>query len=322
MKIKFNQFERVAGLFVLIAIGGALFLTLSLAVKKGWFESKLAFKTKVESADGLHPGTSIQIAGLRAGSVEEIELLAVNEIIVHFKVFERFRQKIRQDSFVQVVRPFIIGEKVLEISIGSEDEEILKEGSMVELKPSFDVMEVLNGRKMGPFLGSIEQLTQNLKTLVEAFGDPERTKALVRMFDRLDPLIDNLNSMSKEFTKLGQAANKHDRVDKLLPLLISLSRELDLILPSLNKEAPDLGLQLAQVIQNLATLTDAFEKITPAINAVAPDLPRTGLRAVEALDEAVVLLKAMQQSWFLRSKVENVKEEEARRSPTSETTDK
>ena len=318
MKIKFHPFERAAGLFVLVALGGALFFTASVAVKKGWFERKVSYQVKIESADGVFSGTSVQIAGLRAGHVDEIELLAADEILVHFKVFEKFTPKIRQDSKVQIVRPFIIGEKVLDVSIGSESQPRLEEGAELALVQSFDIMEVLNGRKMGPFLGSLEQLTLNLKTLVEAFGDPERTQALVRVFDRLDPLIDNLNAMSAEFTQLGKTVNKHQRLDKLLPLLISLTKELNAVLPSLNEEVPDLGMQLGQVVKNLAILTEEFQKLTPAISAVAPDLPRTGLRAVEALDEAVVLLKAMQKSWFLRSKVEGVREEEAKREPAQE----
>ena len=71
-----------------------------------------------------------------------------------------------------------------------------------------------------------------------------------------------------------------------------------------------MGHEMAQIIQNLNTLTTEFAKLTPAINEIAPDLPRTTKRAVEALDETVVLLKAMQRSWLLRGNVKDVKDEE------------
>ena len=73
-----------------------------------------------------------------------------------------------------------------------------------------------------------------------------------------------------------------------------------------------MGKQMGQLIASLSTLAKEFEKLAPAIQEVAPDLPRTSRRAVEALDEAVVLLKAMQKSIFLRGNVEDVREEESK----------
>ena len=56
-----------------------------------------------------------------------------------------------------------------------------------------------------------------------------------------------------------------------------------------------------------------FEKLAPAITAIAPDLPQTSRKAVEALNQTVILLKAMQKTWLLRSQVKEVREEEARK---------
>lgn len=318
MKIKFNKFERVAGLFVLTAILGSVAVTAAVAVKKGWFSSKVKYSSIIRSAEGLHSGTPVQVAGLRAGSVEEVELLSAEEVRVTFEIMEKFKENVREDSELRVVRPFIIGEKVLEISVGSESLKVLPEGSEIASVESFDIMEILSGRRMGPLLGSLEQMTTNMKVLVQAFADPKRTEALVQMFDRLDPLIRNLNQMSIGVNKLTTAINKEERIEKIVVSLVSITKELDKVLPLLNAQAPDLGIQLGQVISNLNVLTGEFKKLTPAIAAVAPQLPQTSLRAVEALDETVVLLKALQKSFLLRGNVEEVREEETERVPASE----
>lgn len=309
MKIKFNKFERVAGLFVLVALLGSMAVTIAVAVKKGWFSSKVNYTTVLASAEGLHSGTPIHVAGLRAGSVQDVELISAQEVKVSFEVLEKFKTNIRQDSELRVVRPFIIGEKVLEITVGDKSLEMLTAGAEIPSVESFDIMEILSGRKMGPLLGSIEQLTSNLKTLLQAFADPKRTEALVKMFDRLDPLIVNLSEMSSGVTKLTTAVNKDERLEKVVVSLVSITHELDKILPLLNAQSPDLGLQMGQIVDNLNVLTTEFKKITPAIAAIAPELPQTSLRAVEALDETVVLLKALQKSFLLRGNVEEVKEE-------------
>lgn len=313
MRIKFNKFERIAGLFVLMAIAGSFAATLGVAIKKGWFSSKIEFTTTLESADGLHAGTVVQLAGLRAGSVDDVELLSGEEVRVRFKVLEKFHNRIRKDSRIQVIRPFIIGEKVLEISIGSEEQEEIPKGGEIASKASFDIMDIVSGRRLGPFLGTLESLMENLKILADAFADRKRTEAFVQMFDRLSPLVKNMNQMSREVTKTTRSLNKKQRLNTIAHNLASLTTEMNKVLPAMMEEAPAMAHDIPKLVNNLTVLTGELNKLTPAINALAPDLPQTSLRAVEALNEAVVLLKAMQKNFFLNGSVEEVREEEAKR---------
>jgi phospholipid/cholesterol/gamma-HCH transport system substrate-binding protein len=293
-----------------------LAVTVGVAVQKGWFERKVEFHSFLTSAEGLHPGTEIHMQGLRAGSVSYVELMEAEKVKVGYSVFAKFVGKIKEDSQVQLVRPFIIGEKVVEISVGSADAKSLRAGSELEVVPSFDIMEVMSGRKMGPLLASVEKLTGSVQTLLEAFADEDRMKSLVSTFDRIGPLIVNLSVLTKDVVKITKTATKKKNLDKILSNLVILTTELNKVLPSFNEEAPDAGTQLAQVVRSLNTLTVEFQKLTPAIAAVAPELPKTSLRAVEALNEAVVTLKAIQKSFFLRGNVEEVREEEAKQAET------
>jgi phospholipid/cholesterol/gamma-HCH transport system substrate-binding protein len=310
MKIKFNHFERVAGLFVLAALVGSLAGAAGIAVKKGWFASKIPFDTFMQTAEGIHPGTVVQIAGLRAGAVDDVELISAEKILVRIKVFEKFHDQIRADSFIQVLRPFVIGEKVLEISVGTEGSPRLEPGAQIVVKSSFDIMDLVSGKKLGPFIGTLEKLSDNLRILGEAFADPERTKAFVNMFDKLAPLIANLNNMASGVVKITDAATKQRRIEILLSNLTNVSTALNQILPAMVTETPDIGKQMGHMVGNLNDLTTELQKLTPAIAAIAPELPKTSLRAVEALNETVILLKALQKSFLLRGKVEEVREQE------------
>jgi phospholipid/cholesterol/gamma-HCH transport system substrate-binding protein len=53
--------------------------------------------------------------------------------------------------------------------------------------------------------------------------------------------------------------------------------------------------------------------IEPTVKEIGPDMPRVSRRAIEALDEMVITLKAMQKSFLLSGKVKDVKEEEVER---------
>lgn len=299
MKIRFNKYEKVAGLFVAVAILASVVGLAGVAIKNGWLESKVSYATELESADGIHAGTAVQISGLRVGAVTSVTLETNDRVRVNFEVLEKVANKIRKDSSVQLYRPFILADKVLDVSVGTETAEFLEPGSVLPTHSGTDIMDLLSGRKMGQILSSFDNLAGSLRVVGEAFSNPERTKNLVQVLDKVTPLVNNMNSMSLEVTKLAGTANKS--------------------LPALQKEVPDLGQQMGQIVKNMNVLTTEFQKLTPAIAVIAPELPRTSRRAVEALDETVVLLKAMQKSFLLRGKVDEVRQEEGRRpSNTSE----
>jgi len=343
MKIKFNKFERAAGLFVIVAIMGSFAIAISVAVQKGWFAHKVQFSTVFENADGVHSGTGVQIAGLHAGSVEEIELKEENKIKVTFTVLQKFAEHIRQDSKAQLVRPFIIGERVLEITVGKDETPMLAENSLLPSYEALDLMTILSNKKLINNLESMTEIVDSLKVLLHAFSDQDRAESIVRIFDKLEPLVNNLNDMSSGLAALSKQATKHDNLAIVLENTKGLTNELNAVLPMVKNNAPELGRNMTIIVANLAHLTQDFNDVlpmlkdkapglgsditkilsnlaqitqdlgtlTPAIVEMAPTLPKTGRRTVELIDEFVVLAKALQKSFLLQSNVEEVRKEEA-----------
>lgn len=313
MKVKFNHFERVAGIFVILAMIVFMIGLIGVAAKQGWFDSKTAYTSVFEEADGIHPGTTVQIAGLRAGSVDSVDLTDDNKIIVHFRIFSKFDSKIRQDSTAQLVRPFIIGDRMLEVSVGSESSPVLGANGRLTGKESVDLMALMSGRKMGDYMGSLSEGMQNLRYLAEAFLDKSRTENLVKIFDEISPLVANMNTMSLEVIKLARQGTRDERFGNVMKELALTTKEMNQFLPMIREKAPGLAQDTEKLIQNLAILTEQFKLLTPAITEIAPELPKTSRRAIEALDETVILLKAMQKSWFLKGNAKEVREEERER---------
>lgn len=284
MKVKFTKFEKVTGVFVLAALALSLFSFVGIAVKKGWFSPRESYYTHLPSAEGVSVGTAVQMSGLKIGSVTGVELISQDKVKVQFDVFSEYTRKIGSGSQVMVFRPFLIGDKVIDIQAQVDsEEEPLRPGSEIPALASTDIMDILSGKKMSLALNSIDELTSSLRVIGEAFADEKRAKEFVRLLDQLEPLVKNMNKMSVEMSKVTNVALKERRMEIMM--------------------------------DNLNVLTAEFKKITPAIATIAPKLPETSLRAVEALNETVILLKAMQKSFFLRSHVEAVREEEEERKP-------
>lgn len=308
----FSKYERVAGLFILVAIVGAVLSAVSVAVKQGWFEPKTHYTTTFENADGVHAGASVKMAGLNAGAIDEVELLADNRVKVSFHVLGKFRDRVRQDSKAALIRPFIIGDRVLEVTVGSETVPVVAEHAELQSEDTLDIMTVMSGKKMGQVFGKMSQVAENLQTVAVAFADKKRMNAIVSMFDRLDPMIANLNTMSVEVIKLSRQATRDEALGRTLAQAATLTRELNGIIPEINKENPDFGKNIGALTQSLGKMTVEMEK---ALSEVGPEGHSSARRAVEALNEATVLMKALQKSFFLRSNVREVREEEQQRLP-------
>ncbi len=317
MRIKFNYYERIAGIFVITAILGALASSVGVAIKRGWLESKVSLRTNLESADGLRIGTQVQVAGLKAGSVTDIELKSDNSILVHFEVKSRFFDRIKKDSYVQVTRPFIIGEKILDVSVGSDESRQVAKLELIPSKQTLDIMDLMSGKRLGPLLSNFTKLLENMKFIADAFVDKKRGKDFIEIYDQLKPTLKNVNQMSTQLTTLTRNMNKNLKLIKTLDNISLTSSEVNKILPAFSEQAPELGKDVTQLTKNLAAITQELQVFLPMVREMAPEVPAVSNRAIEALNETVVLLKALQKTWVLKSASEEVREEEDKRNPAS-----
>jgi phospholipid/cholesterol/gamma-HCH transport system substrate-binding protein len=308
---KFNKFERVAGLFVVTTVGGILLTALSVAVKQGWFETKVYYSTSFASAEGIHPGTAVQMAGLRAGAVDDVDLQPDNSIRVNFYVLGKFQERIKEDSSTQLIRPFIIGDRVLDVAVGSETSPALAQRGFMPSHETMDIMTLLSGKSLSNHLEKVSATLDNLSQMLSALTTKDRTESLVRIFDRLDPLLANADVMTQEMTKLSRQVTYKGNLQNVIANLSITTQELNHILPELNRENPHLAKDLGDMTKNLSALIQDFKVLGPAITAIGPELPQTAKKTVEALNETLIMMKAMQKSILIRGNIREVREEEA-----------
>jgi len=310
VKVRFGKFEKIAGVFVIVAIVGSIAATILVAIKQGWLAKKEDLRAQFTTGDGLHVGTMVQMAGLRAGSVKKVVLETNNEIIVTFEVHEDFFKRIKKDSVAQVIRPFIIGEKVIDISVGSLESQAISAGETLKSQGTTDIMDLISGREMGQYLDTMKSLAENLRMLAENMFSKERSKSLIAIVDSLPTLIKNVNQMSVKVVDLSSTLTEKKHLNVILKNTSHLTEELNTLLPQMIEGAPHFGKELMATLEQVNRLTREFQILIPALKEIAPDLPKTSRRTVEAIDELVITLKAVQRNFMLRGKVQEVREEE------------
>lgn len=297
----------MAGIFVLGAFGGFLTFTVVVAFKQGWFTAQGHYKAIFPNGEGLRPGTLVQMAGLRAGAIDAVRLNSEDKIEVILGISKEFSHRIKKDSVVRTIRPFIIGDKILEVTVGSPDSPVVDENTELGTEESMDLMDLMGGGKLGPYLKTLDGLLHNLQIVVEAFTDPKRSQALIKMFDLALPTMEGLIELSDQ-------ATTDSNLKTAMGNISALTKEMKVLLPEIRsfaKNLPMLGDNTTKTMVELAKLTEAMNKYLPILAEIAPQMPEVSKTGIETLKEAVVVLKAMQKSFLLRGSVADVKEEEA-----------
>jgi phospholipid/cholesterol/gamma-HCH transport system substrate-binding protein len=255
-----------------------------LGMQKGWFNSKRYFFTDLANADGIRRGTPVEMMGIQVGQIEDYILDDENHIRTRISVYKKFSSKMREDTQLQLVRPFVIGEKKLYLLPGSNSSELLKDEAVIPCDEIFSVTDILNGKTLTPYTKTWESMLSELQTLVQLLLKEKGAEKFVKSLSGLPGALTQLEKMSKEMGFLAYQLSKDNRAENL--------------------------------IVNLNSVAEEMKKI-------APEVPKSSRRLLEAIDEAVIVLKAMQKSFLLSSSAKEVREEEAaaaasKRKPASE----
>jgi phospholipid/cholesterol/gamma-HCH transport system substrate-binding protein len=274
MQYKFNPFERAVGFFLISTLVGSVVLGLGLAIKKSWFEEKNYYSSYVHSASNIRVGSAVYIAGLKIGSIENVDLDHTHQIKVTYSVRKKYANNLTVGTKAHFVRPFVIGDKVLNLIQGPESKELIASGSELATIESTDLLEILNGKK-------IEQL--------------------VTRFDSITTHLNDLLDVSKN---IALQVGEKDKVKKIVENVAFASKQL--------KNAPQMVQDTSKILSNLNSLSSQLKELQPVFAQVAQKLPEGSQKTVELLNESVTILQAMQKNFFIKGHVEEIKQEKAK----------
>ena len=307
MKKEYNRYERIAGLFTLIAIAGMFIATVVVVVNRGWFTSKHTYSTSLKTASGIHPGTNVQISGIKVGWVDSVELIEAGNVRVTFYIFEHYAKNVRFDSRVQIVRPYLVGEKVLEISIGDPDFPQVRDGDFIPSTGGIDMVDLLSGRVLGPLLDNLYKLVNDVSLMVEALDDGNVKESVFSALENIVPLIANMNDMSREMAAMAATANRDNRFETMLESMVRMSRDMTKLTQLVMESDLQKLSQLSDLAGSMVSLSNDMQQLMPILLDMSKDGPEMSKLAIETMNEAIITMQAMQKSFLLRGKVKDVK---------------
>jgi phospholipid/cholesterol/gamma-HCH transport system substrate-binding protein len=246
--------EQKVGLFFLVGIIIA-FAALEATVGSGLLQRGYHLWVEYPTVGGLADGDAVQVAGIKMGSVTQVEI-AGDRVRVQMRLDSK--AQIRRDSVARLDFQALSGSRFINISLGSPNQPILKDGDTVqgELPPGLtDMVDQLDGvarsvkdladslnrnqqelltnlnsmieenrSALNATLGNVESITAKLDhgngTMAKLLSDPE-------LYDRANAMIANLQKVSDNLARgqgtLGRLMTDDDLYDDVRETVVSLN---------------------------------------------------------------------------------------------------
>ncbi len=133
--------EMVVGLFLILGLACFSYLAIKLGDVGIFKDESYSVKARFISISGLKEGASVELAGVKIGSVSAIQLhLEDYEAEVELSIDKNV--KLQEDVIASIRTQGIIGDKFIKISPGGA-EEYLQEGMEIEDTESAIILEEL-----------------------------------------------------------------------------------------------------------------------------------------------------------------------------------
>jgi phospholipid/cholesterol/gamma-HCH transport system substrate-binding protein len=150
------------GAFILVALGVFLAIVYLLGARARYFESKYDLVAEFTEVGGLIEGATVRLAGVQIGRVASVVLPPQpgGKVRVTMTVARRFQDRIRRNSEARISTQGLLGDKIVEITIGSPGAAPLGPG---EALVSEDPQEM--SRMFAEGAGTLKSINELVSTL-------------------------------------------------------------------------------------------------------------------------------------------------------------
>lgn len=305
---RFRHLEKKVGIFVVLTVAGLLAVIAFIGREKDLFSNKYTIFFKVDSGSGLSEGMTVKLSGFRIGRIKNLSLDEKARVRVAVEINKKYQKWIRSGSAARLIKEGVIGESVIEITVGRPESPVLSEkqeipfekvGGVEELaqdiKPVFQELKAVLAYINNPE-GDIKKTLRNLSRLT---AEARETRA------RLDAVIVEVNHTVKEATGTisvlkATAEKAAPVVDNAGMMMDKIDRKLGPVLDNMTNTASDMekSLQkLPQIAGKVDGILTETEKMTGLLVSEGPRIKDMMGTSESLLRDSSETLKGIKDSW-------------------------
>jgi phospholipid/cholesterol/gamma-HCH transport system substrate-binding protein len=157
------------GLFVLMGLAAILIVVYLLGARARLFEARYTIHAEFTEVGGLTEGATVRLAGVQIGRVTDVNLPSQpgGKVRVDMSIARKYSDRIRKDSVARIETQGLLGDKILEITVGTATAPAVAAGETLGSREPFDLGQMMNEsaqivRSVGELAGSLRETTETL----------------------------------------------------------------------------------------------------------------------------------------------------------------
>ena len=217
-----------------------------IGMERNYFNETYQLRIKVNNVEGLSKGSLVSLGGLKIGNVKDIRFVHDQDgssIDLAIEINAGYKSQITNKSSASFKTIGLLGDKFIDISMGSPEQTPLKDGDYLELKPSLTFENI--AQKLEPAVNNLNSLLANLNDIAMNVKENESTIGRLvndeQLGKKMNNTLDNINSFANAITNKESSIGKLAYSDELYKKLMVIARDLNEITRSINTGEGSLG---------------------------------------------------------------------------------
>jgi phospholipid/cholesterol/gamma-HCH transport system substrate-binding protein len=191
-----RRLSLIVGAFVVVTLVVAGFVLLTLGSGSGLLRPRYRVVSYFENVQGLVAGAPVRLAGKDVGTVEFVTFAPLEgdlpPVRVVVQIDASVRERIRSDSVASIGTIGLLGDKYVEISMGTISGRVLQEGDeIVSMSPVDLNVAVVRGTEA---IDNIASLTENVNRVLEEFGASMGGRKIAESFTALSEIVQEVQT--------------------------------------------------------------------------------------------------------------------------------
>ncbi len=301
---RFIHLERKIGIFLAVAVICVVVAAVLFGVEKDFFTKKYNLHFTVDRGTGFTKGMSVKLSGFRIGRVISIALNEQAMVDIFIEIDSTYRTWIRSDSTVKLVKEGLVGDNIIDVSVGSHEMKELKNSDAIMFIKTKGLDELADeiAQKVKPVLievrdiigyinnpdGELKKTIRNAELLTRNLeGTRKKTDTL------LATTTDNISMVAfRAITMLDTTSKKVDSID-LAPILNRVNSALD----NIDKKLPTLLEKADVTMENISRISYETRILS---EKTFPKIPGMASQVEDVMFSTDRLINSLQNNWLLR----------------------
>jgi phospholipid/cholesterol/gamma-HCH transport system substrate-binding protein len=189
------------GIFVLVALAAFLGMIYALGARARLFEPRYTIHALFTEVAGLTEGATVRLAGVQIGRVTAVNLPPQpgGKVSVELTIASRFQDRIRKDSVARIETQGLLGDKIVEISIGSREAAVVPPDGTIAAQEPFEISQALTQGA---------ETMKNVAALAESLRQTAETLNKSKIVDNVGQTVDSARRLTSQLERIGRQVEK------------------------------------------------------------------------------------------------------------------